>query len=413
MRLLIARPIGRGQAEAVSPRDLDRVSSSPQQSPSSASRSTCSPRRRSSRSARSSTSRTSCRSRAPRPSAAATSTSSSPSSCSRSPGRSRSSSIGRSAEQRSVAEILALTGALAAAAATLVIPGLSGHAGQTAPRGPLARARLAPPRRRLDLDRRARRPPRPLGQPRLGAPHRRPRNGRPAVLAHRVRLGHGPDRLRRLGVGPAPADARVALADLVRRRDPGQGRAARRRDAARGGEPEPDQAAPRRRRRAAGGRRRVRRASFVSSSAARCSSWSPRSSPPASSRAWRHPRRRSRPWARRAPTSARAPSPRSSSRTATPSASRVDPNRAAAPNTVSVRITKAGEARPGRRRHGHLHHARHGNGQRRLPPSRDRARPLRTLRAGARDGRPLGTLVRHPASRRRPFTVLLIDKANG
>jgi copper transport protein len=37
--------------------------------------------------------------------------------------------------QRSVAEILALTGALAAAAATLLIPGLSGHAGQTAPRG--------------------------------------------------------------------------------------------------------------------------------------------------------------------------------------------------------------------------------------------------------------------------------------
>ena len=37
--------------------------------------------------------------------------------------------------QRSVAELLALSGALAAAAAALVIPGLSGHAGQTAPRG--------------------------------------------------------------------------------------------------------------------------------------------------------------------------------------------------------------------------------------------------------------------------------------
>jgi copper transport protein len=37
--------------------------------------------------------------------------------------------------QRSIAELLALTGALAAAAALLVIPGLSGHAGQTAPRG--------------------------------------------------------------------------------------------------------------------------------------------------------------------------------------------------------------------------------------------------------------------------------------
>jgi len=36
---------------------------------------------------------------------------------------------------RSIAEILALVGALLAAAAMLVVPGLSGHAGQTAPRG--------------------------------------------------------------------------------------------------------------------------------------------------------------------------------------------------------------------------------------------------------------------------------------
>jgi copper transport protein len=38
-------------------------------------------------------------------------------------------------ERRSIAELLALTGALAAAAATLLIPGVSGHAGQTSPRG--------------------------------------------------------------------------------------------------------------------------------------------------------------------------------------------------------------------------------------------------------------------------------------
>jgi copper transport protein len=38
-------------------------------------------------------------------------------------------------EQRSIAELLALTGAFAAAAATLVIPGISGHAGYTSPRG--------------------------------------------------------------------------------------------------------------------------------------------------------------------------------------------------------------------------------------------------------------------------------------
>jgi copper transport protein len=38
-------------------------------------------------------------------------------------------------EQRSVAELLTVTGALAAASATLLVPGTSGHAGQTSPRG--------------------------------------------------------------------------------------------------------------------------------------------------------------------------------------------------------------------------------------------------------------------------------------
>lgn len=38
-------------------------------------------------------------------------------------------------EQRSIAELLALTGAFAAAAATLLVPGISGHAGYTSPRG--------------------------------------------------------------------------------------------------------------------------------------------------------------------------------------------------------------------------------------------------------------------------------------
>jgi copper transport protein len=38
-------------------------------------------------------------------------------------------------EQRSVAELLALTGAVAAAAASLLIPSIAGHAGQTSPRG--------------------------------------------------------------------------------------------------------------------------------------------------------------------------------------------------------------------------------------------------------------------------------------
>jgi copper transport protein len=38
-------------------------------------------------------------------------------------------------EQRSIAEILSVTGALAAAAAVLVVPGLAGHAAETSPRG--------------------------------------------------------------------------------------------------------------------------------------------------------------------------------------------------------------------------------------------------------------------------------------
>jgi copper transport protein len=38
-------------------------------------------------------------------------------------------------EQRSLAELLSLTGAFAAAAATLLVPGISGHAGYTSPRG--------------------------------------------------------------------------------------------------------------------------------------------------------------------------------------------------------------------------------------------------------------------------------------
>src|SRR5207249_5579912 len=38
-------------------------------------------------------------------------------------------------ERRSVAELLALTGAFGAAAAALLIPGVAGHAGQTSPRG--------------------------------------------------------------------------------------------------------------------------------------------------------------------------------------------------------------------------------------------------------------------------------------
>ncbi len=81
-------------------------------------------------------------------------------------------------EQRSVAELLALAGALLAAAALLVIPGLAGHAGQTPPAAVVAGARLDASRRRL-------------------AVARRPDRDHPARLAHAGRQ-------RRLAVlGPA------------------------------------------------------------------------------------------------------------------------------------------------------------------------------------------------------------------
>ena len=109
--------------------------------------------------------------------------------------RSRSGSTGPTGPRRSIAELLSLSGALAAAAAILVLPGLAGHAAQTSPRGCVAALRLAPPARRLDLDRRARRAARALGGAAVGAPGGRTRRLRPALLERRLRLGADPDRL--------------------------------------------------------------------------------------------------------------------------------------------------------------------------------------------------------------------------
>ncbi len=64
--------------------------------------------------------------------------------------------------QRSIAELLATAGAVLAAAAVLVVPGAAGHAAQTAPRGLSLLLDWAAPAHGLAVDRRSRRPARPL-----------------------------------------------------------------------------------------------------------------------------------------------------------------------------------------------------------------------------------------------------------
>jgi copper transport protein len=138
-------------------------------------------------------------------------------------------------ERRSVAELLALCGAALAAGAVLLVPGAAGHAAQTAPRslalaldwlhllagslwiggliGLLVLWRSLPAERRL---------------------------AGPALLERRARLGDRALRLRRCRVRAAPADARVAVADVVRPGDHRQGIAPALRDPRRFGQPAPD-----------------------------------------------------------------------------------------------------------------------------------------------------------------------------
>ena len=155
---------------------------------------------------------------------------------------------------RSVAGLLSLWGALLAGGAALLAPGASGHAAQTAPRalalafdwlhlaagsvwlgglvGLLVLWRSLPAAERV-----------------AGA-----RRRRAALLERRLLLGDGAARLGSRRLPAAPADARVALADLVREDDPRQVGAAALRDARRLGEPPAHEARAR-----AAGRRRPRR----------------------------------------------------------------------------------------------------------------------------------------------------------
>ncbi len=132
-------------------------------------------------------------------------------------------------EHRSIAELAATSGALIAAAAVLVLPGTSGHAGQTSPRG------LSLLLDWLHLV---------SGSIWLGGlvgllivwatlpraePRRRPHRHGPALLERRVRLGPRPDRLGHRRDHHPHADSRCALADVLRQDDPRQDRPAARR----------------------------------------------------------------------------------------------------------------------------------------------------------------------------------------
>ena len=301
--------------------------------------------------------------------------------------------------QRSIGALLSLAGALAAAAASS-----SSRAWRAMPPRPRRGAgrslfdwlHLA---RRRRLDRRPDRPARALGRLRIRARGRGAGRLRSALLERRVRLRARPDRLRHRRLAAAPADARLALGDVLRTGPARQDRAAADGHDARRGEPARDEAAAARARPPELGGRRDR--CSAGSSAARSCSSPPRSSPRPCSPAWRRRRRRSPVSARRTPTSAPARL-RSVSRGRLPARVPVNPNRAAVPNRFAVRVSKDGKPvrAPTSPR---LHDARHGDGPAGLPPRRDRP-GLYGLGARARHGRPLGALVRGQAAGGAPFS---------
>src|SRR6185312_16275275 len=97
--------------------------------------------------------------------------------------------------------------------------------------------RLAAPRRRLTLDRRADRLARALVEPPRCPPRRRLDGRRSPVLECRLRLGARADRLGYRGVARTSADLCVPLADVLRSGAPREDRTAVRRADARRREP--------------------------------------------------------------------------------------------------------------------------------------------------------------------------------
>ena len=260
--------------------------------------------------------------------------------------------------------------------------------------------RLVAPRGGLGLGRRPDRPARAVGEPAGGA------GASPASSSSVPRFSNvafvsvqRADRERRRRGDRPPADAVVAVADVVRQDDAREGGAARRRDAARRRQPAPDEAAP------AGS------AETVPTSARR-----PRAAPPAR-RLRDRDRRRDR--VRRG-ASSRASAAREGAREVGRRAAHVGPgpvtqtvvrngytlglevtpNRAAAANTFALSIERDGRPVTGAGRDRRLRDARHGDGRADVRDEGDGSRRVHALRARARHGRALGDHLRDRAARR-------------
>ncbi len=100
-------------------------------------------------------------------------------------------------EHRSLAELIAALGALLAAAAVLIVPGAAGHAATDVPARADAAVRLAPSQQRLGLVRRTDRAARALADAAAETAGRGALGRRAAVLERRARLGAAAGRQRR------------------------------------------------------------------------------------------------------------------------------------------------------------------------------------------------------------------------
>ena len=129
-------------------------------------------------------------------------------------------------ERRSIAELAADFGRPRRRSGRAHPAGHVGACGANLAARSLAAVRLAPPRLRLDLARWARRPADRLGNASADEPIRRPHGHGPALLERRVRLRPRPDRVGHRRDHHPHADARSALADVVREDDPRQDRPA-------------------------------------------------------------------------------------------------------------------------------------------------------------------------------------------
>ena len=185
-------------------------------------------------------------------------------------------------------------------------------------------------------------------------------------VAHRRRAGA--DRHRHRRRDPAAADARVAVGDRLRPGAAGQDRAAARGAAAGGRQPPAHAPAAARRPRRRRGllRRLVGGEAVVVAGAVFAAAVLTSLAPPAKAVADLGK-----------PAATRRPGPGGHDRRAAPatrSRCGVDPNRAAVPNRFQVRLSQDGKPVTGARRHRELRHARHGDGHAGLQAARDRAR---------------------------------------